>query len=929
MSRDAEPSSESLETGFARMLREVARAPSISPAELDEGGDGRDLVGRRFGPFDIVAWLGRGGMGCVYRAEDTRLRRPVALKLLPPARALDAAARERLLREARSAAAINHPRVATIYEVGEVEGVSFIAMEYVRGQTLRDWAAGRPLPPALALRQALAVAEGLAAAHARGIVHRDLKPDNVMVDADGAPKVLDFGLARPLPAADAEPAEAGPITPRPGAPFEPPFSHPGQIAGTPGYMAPEQARGEPVDARADVYAFGVLLYELLVGQRPPARVGGARGLRAALSPPARRLLDRCLEPDPSRRFADARGLVEALGRLPELRPAGGRRAWGGALVAAALLASLGLALRPAGPSGEPSAAYFERYLTANPAENPVWLLALSPAGGRLAYADQTGLSVLEIASGKRRPLALPGAKAWAESLSWFPGDEALLVEVRCEGSDDAELWRLPVGAGAPAELGRGRFRGTTLSPDGASIAFVDGEGLAWRGVNDPARRPLVAFAAGDEVKALSWSPDGRHVAFIVRSGAGEFERYTLETVDLATRARARVLDDRRLALDHDMAGLAWAPDRRILYARAELPPRPTGSNVWALPVDDDGRADGLSQRLTRWAGLGGSHFSLDASGRRLAYLRYVTQVDVYVGALRPDGRALEGAPRRLTLSDYNERASGWAPDGGAVLFTSDERGTLAPFLQPLAGGASGAPRDLGVGADHRTWPTFTADGASLLYWELSAADDGPAPVPRLVRARADGRGPAPLFTMQRATPASAVGSPPPQTQRLRCARQAPRCVVSEDEDKHVTFYEFDPAADGPLRPFLQLDVADDVGHYGWALSPDGLRLALPLRTGLHLHPVDGGPEEHHRLRPDCDLRHADWNAGGDGLFVTAVCPSDDESYQLWAAFGDEPPHRLWASSNAFLSDVIASPDGRHVAFSAKPYDNDVWLLEAP
>ncbi|HEU4534530.1 MAG TPA: hypothetical protein VFS00_10445, partial [Polyangiaceae bacterium] len=380
------------------------------------------------------------------------------------------------------------------------------------------------------------------------------------------------------------------------------------------------------------------------------------------------------------------------------------------------------------------------------------------------------------------------------------------------------------------------------------------------------------------------------------------------------------------ALSQDMAGLAWAPGGRILYARAELPPQPTGANLWALPVDGAGRAAGPSRPLTRWAGVGGSQLRLDARGRRLAFLRYETQVDVYVGALRPDGRALEGAPRRLTLSDHNERASGWAPDGGAVLFTSDERGTLGAFLQPLAGGA---PRALGVGADHKTWPVFTADGASLLYWELSAAADGPAPVPRLVRARADGGTPVTLFAMRRATPVSAVGSPPPQTQRLRCARRAPRCVVSEDEDKRVTFYEFDPTVAGPPRPFLQLDVAEDVGHYGWALSPDGLRLALPLRTGLHLRPLDGGPEEHHRLRPDCGLRHADWNARGDGLFVTARCPGDVESYQLWAAFGDEPPHRLWASSNAFLSDVTASPDGRHVAFSAKPYDNDVWLLEDP
>jgi hypothetical protein len=293
--------------------------------------------------------------------------------------------------------------------------------------------------------------------------------------------------------------------------------------------------------------------------------------------------------------------------------------------------------------------------------------------------------------------------------------------------------------------------------------------------------------------------------------------------------------------------------------------------------------------------------------------------------MREDGRSM-ALPRRLTPSDHNERASGWSPGSDAVLFTSDERGTLGAFVQPLDGDA---PRPLGVGVEHKTWPAFSGDGASLLYWQLARGPEGASGTPRLMRTRPDGSEPEALFTMNYAALVSAIGSPPPQIQRFRCARRGPRCVVSEDVGRRVIFSTFEPAIGAPLRPFLDVDAAKDRGHYGWSLSPDGARLALPLRTGLHTYPVEGGPPETYPLRDDCGLRHVDWNARGDGFFVTAICRGDDEMYQLWAVFADGAPHVLWKSSNSFVSDVTASPDGRHVAFSVKPYDNDVWLLETP
>jgi eukaryotic-like serine/threonine-protein kinase len=930
---------DSLDTSFAFVLREVARAPSVSPETLTAGDDARSLVGGQFGPFRVVAWLGQGGMGCVYRAEDTRLGRMVALKLLPPGLAPDAAARAGLLREAKSAAAINHPRVATIYEVGEIEGVAFIAMEHVQGQTLRQRAAGRPLPPAIALGHALAVAEGLAAAHERGIVHRDLKPDNVMVGEGGVLKVLDFGLARPLPAA-AESAEGPASAPRePGASVAGPPSllRASRAAGTPGYMAPEQARGEPVDARADVYAFGILLAELLSGERPPRTTDprGGRRPSAFASRPLRRLLERCLAAEPAGRYADGRALVEALRPLPELRTSGRRRAlrlaaW--AALASSLLALAGRSLLATGPAPK---AQVQRRLTANSADNPVRALALSPEGRHLAYADKAGLTLLQLDTGERRPLALADCcrGVVVDSLSWFPGGEALLVGLK-GASGQTRLWRLPL-AGEASLVADGAFGDAALSPEGARVAFADEVGLAVRLLAGDERRLLAPFAEGDELKALAWSPDGTRLACVLRSGRGESERYTLETFEASGGRRVRLAEDGRLALDHDGAGVAWTPDGRIVYARAELPPNPPGANLWAITFDAKaGRAIEPARQLTHWSGFNSSRLSL--GGRGLAFLRYETQVDIYAGALRPDGRDFEAPPRRLTPSDYNERVSGWTPDGTGLLGTSDERGTLGPFVLPLSGGARfffealpgerAAPK-LDAGPEHRTWPQLSSDGNHLLYWRLPAdAGRGPA-APILMRVGVDGGTPSPLVAMQKSAPTFVLGSPPPHAQRFRCARAAARCVISEDDGPWVAFSTFDPGASGPPKPALRLEVAGDTGHYGWSLSPDGSHIALPLRTGLAVYPLDGGPPRLHALRPECGPRHVDWGASDDLFFLTAKCSGDAEPYQLWALRPGEPPHTLWQSGHAFLSNVSVSPDGRHLAFSAKPYDNDVWLLE--
>jgi serine/threonine protein kinase/Flp pilus assembly protein TadD len=275
------------------------------------------VIGTQVSHYRITAKLGEGGMGTVYRAEDLRLHRPVALKFLPPALAADPYARKRLLKEAQVAAGLNHPNIASIYEVGETEGTEFIAMEFVEGESLRDMLARGPLPANKLLDVARQIADGLEEAHAAGVLHRDLKPANVMVNARGQVKILDFGLAV--------------VTGRERAPEETPEAFMTRTCtqwstgGTVPYMPPEQIQGETTDARGDIFSFGVLLYECLSGQYPfPGKTAidvmhailnkppiPLHEVTAGVSPAWEQAIERCLAKHQDQRFPSVKALREA------------------------------------------------------------------------------------------------------------------------------------------------------------------------------------------------------------------------------------------------------------------------------------------------------------------------------------------------------------------------------------------------------------------------------------------------------------------------------------------------------------------------------------------------------------------------------------------------------------------------------------------
>ncbi len=283
--------------------------------------------GSRLGPYEILAPIGAGGMGEVYRARDTRLQREVALKVLPPALVADPARRARFVREAQAASALEHPHIAVIHEIADADRITFIVMELIRGEPLSDIIARGPLTPSRALGLTIEVAEGLARAHDTGIAHRDLKPANIMVTAEGHAKIIDFGLAKLVNALSADsdaPTALGDVT------------EPGVVVGTAAYMSPEQVRGEVVDHRTDVFSLGVVMYEMVAGRRPFRGRSGIETMHAVLNDPVPplpervsaatgdlpRIVGKCLAKDPAGRYQRMHDVVVDLRAAQRLLESG-------------------------------------------------------------------------------------------------------------------------------------------------------------------------------------------------------------------------------------------------------------------------------------------------------------------------------------------------------------------------------------------------------------------------------------------------------------------------------------------------------------------------------------------------------------------------------------------------------------------------------
>jgi len=293
------------------------------------------MIGQTLDHYRIESKLGEGGMGVVYEARDTHLDRPVAIKILPADKVADPGRKQRFVQEAKAASALNHPNIVTIYDIRSQDGTDFIVMEHIKGRTLDQLIAAKGMRPARALEYAVQIADAMAQAHGAGILHRDLKPSNIMVTDDGRAKLLDFGLAKLLEPTDSL-ADAITLVARP-------LSKEGAVMGTAAYMSPEQAEGQKLDGRSDIFSFGSVLYEMVTGRRPftadsqlsiltkilKEEPAPPRQLDTSIPPELEKLILRCLRKDPARRYQTMADLKVALEDL-QAEPISGlssRRKW--------------------------------------------------------------------------------------------------------------------------------------------------------------------------------------------------------------------------------------------------------------------------------------------------------------------------------------------------------------------------------------------------------------------------------------------------------------------------------------------------------------------------------------------------------------------------------------------------------------------------
>jgi eukaryotic-like serine/threonine-protein kinase len=719
-------------------------------------------VGSTIGRYRVVTPLAAGGMGEVYKAEDTALGRTVALKVLPPDMVRSRERVQRFVQEAKSASSLSHPHIVTVHEIGEevvtpdgepdagepeAAPVLFIAMEFVDGETLGAKIHGGKTDLRMLLGYLAQAAEGLAKAHAAGIVHRDLKPENIMITRDGYAKVLDFGLAK---LADQTPT-AEELSGATRAVRSP--TREGALLGTVGYMSPEQVQGKPVDHRSDIFSFGCILYEATTGHRPFEADGDIDVMHRILhdkpaaidqlnpSAPAelRRLIRRCLAKDPDRRLQSMKDLAielgdivsdfdelsaasssgstgqSALGLAPPRPPA---TRWLGVVLGAIGLAALiaaGVMVSRRGQEGggeASKAAFHSMRMTNLTGTGRARTAAISPDGKYVAYASEEAgkhsLWMRQVATGSDVQIVAPGSEF--RGLTFSP-DGNYIYYTRSELADRqlySILYRVPALGGEPAKLIFDVDTRVAISPDGRQLAFVRGyptddlEALMVANVDGSGERRLTESKrpTAFALTGPAWSPDGKTLMVV---GTSVDVRASLLAVDVASGEQKAIGTGRWVTIE----GLSWLPDGSGLVLAAVGGGATPGegdrsSQVWRVDYPS-GDAQRITNDLNAYRTI-----SVTADGRSLVTVQESGYANLWI--VPAGGKAGEGRQVSAGRSELVDNIH-WSASGRMVCRVRRE---VVNEIWAYGPDAS-AGRRLEVGSSLVDRPRITADGNQILF----------------------------------------------------------------------------------------------------------------------------------------------------------------------------------------------------------------------
>jgi eukaryotic-like serine/threonine-protein kinase len=902
-----------------------------------------NLTGKKVSHYRVLEILGGGGMGVVYKAEDLKLGRRVALKFLPEELAKDAKALERFEREARAASALDHPNVCAIHEFGDHDGQPFMVMPLLEGQNLRDRIVARASPFATdeLLNVAFQVADGLEAAHEKGIIHRDIKPANIFVTAEGQAKILDFGLAKLTSSGDPEAAQHQEMPV--GLATHLSLTLTGVALGTAAYMSPEQVRGEKLDARTDLFSFGLVLYEMATGrqafsgetaavlheailQRTPI---SARELNPELPSKLENIVDRALQKDRDARYQSASEMRADLQTLkPKLSRRLGWQAISGGLLAALLIAG--------------AIAWFTRrqalpvpvmklhQLTINSSENPVTSGSISPDGKYLAYADRKGMHVKQIETDETRSVPEPeefksSSVVWEiVSPAWFPDSARFIANAHPAGegqdawsSRTSSIWMVSVFDGAPHKL-RENAVAESVFPDGSWISFGTdkgrrGEREVWlMAPNGEQARKVFDTDENSAMGALLWAPDGQRGLVVATDSGGD----TILSRDLHGGPPITVLTPSEM---RQTAGdISWLPDGRLIYAVKESQAFGDNCNYWAMRLDPHtGRPTEKPRQITSWAGFCMGSANATADGKRFAFLKssggYGT---AYIADLEAGGTRLRNQ-RHFTLEEGDDGVTDWTADSKAAIVIHNRSDHYELYKQllnadipePIVTAAQGGLIENAVVSPDGKW-------VLIQVWPVSG---GPSTLVPIMRVPIAGGSPEQLFQVREGS-------------LISCAKPPSNlCTVAEQSDdrKQMIITAFDPVKGrGHEMVRFEIDPNIDTSHYlQGRISPDSTHLlALRGQKGpIEIRSLRGGVAQVIHPKDVDNLLMVSWTADGKGLFVTNGTKDGSELFHMDLR---GITRLLWKSgSRERRCHGVPSPDGRYLAIYDLQQSANMWMME--